>query len=439
MVDTRLSIFPDEFVASIEGSTYYPRWAKANPGELAKWEAFRDAVIAGQQLTPPILSTKFGKALVAAGKEHMAVSQVVGSVTNPYPTVNSAQFVSSSITALQTLSGTVSWSVVTLGPVTRVEFWANNAQIGSDSTPPSPFTFALDTTQFANGANTLGVVLVASDGSRIAVQIGTVTVNNLTGTLLWNADLSTGNRSQYGDWEYAGTFSGTPPISDRVAVASSLDGFAAPLPGGYVMRVTCAPGDTYGGSTGWRTMTRLPPEYTNGGNIVLRSPGYDSSYTWAVLVPPGWPGDATIYVSGIEWHHTGTAGLSVHHSYIYANNMFTDVYDGTNYWVNQTYLNGYTKGAWYVFTERYVHGVAPNGHYELWYGQKGVHTSMQQLIYSPNITTVNTLAGPANNYMLFGLYRNNTGSSTINIYFGGYREYSTLAAAKTWGETILNS
>lgn len=81
-------IFPDEFVPSIEGSSYYSKWVKANPGEAAKWSAFRDAAKAYSKdgsLTAPSMGTKYGKALVAAGKLHMSVIDL-GAVYKPPPT-----------------------------------------------------------------------------------------------------------------------------------------------------------------------------------------------------------------------------------------------------------------------------------------------------------------------------------------------------------------
>jgi hypothetical protein len=83
--DPRLHTFPDEFVPNVQASDAYKRWAKSSPGDRARWEGFRDAVIATGNGVVPVMSTKLGKALVAAGKEHMSISSLVGSVTPPYP------------------------------------------------------------------------------------------------------------------------------------------------------------------------------------------------------------------------------------------------------------------------------------------------------------------------------------------------------------------
>lgn len=84
-VDPALLIFPDEYVPSAEDVPYHGKWARANPAEAKRWAAFRDDVIAGKQVTPPSMQTRYGKALVAAGKEHMSITRVVGQMTNPYP------------------------------------------------------------------------------------------------------------------------------------------------------------------------------------------------------------------------------------------------------------------------------------------------------------------------------------------------------------------
>lgn len=83
--DPALRIFPDEFVPNAEGTPYHGKWVRANPSEASKWAAFRDDVVARKQVVPPVMATKYGKALVAAGKEHMSISHFVGTVTPPFP------------------------------------------------------------------------------------------------------------------------------------------------------------------------------------------------------------------------------------------------------------------------------------------------------------------------------------------------------------------
>lgn len=62
-------LFCNEFVPSIQGNSYYSKWKAANPGELSRWEPYRDGLCNGQSPSAPTMKTLYGKALVAAGKE----------------------------------------------------------------------------------------------------------------------------------------------------------------------------------------------------------------------------------------------------------------------------------------------------------------------------------------------------------------------------------
>lgn len=265
------------------------------------------------------------------------------------------------------------------------------------------------------------------------------------GDLVWNADLATGDRSQYGDWEFGGTFDGVPSISQRVIVAPTIDGYSSPI-GTSVMKVITAPGDSYGASTGWRTVCRMPPESTNGGQIVQRPHGYDSSWTWLVLVPSGWPFGASVWQSGPEFHSSQYVPVAPYHFIIYANEMRVDVAGNKGQgnsnrvvYVDERFLTGYEKNRWYVFSERYRHGVYPNGHYELWAGKVGGGRQMTKLIDGPGIGSAykeddGTLIP---NYMMLGNYRAQSGTEPMHLYYGGFREYASLASAKSWAEQIL--
>lgn len=73
---TARDIFCAEFFPN-EKATWAPgkplaKWAQQNPGEVAAWAAFADAICAGQSPAPPSLATLHGKAIVAAGKEALA-------------------------------------------------------------------------------------------------------------------------------------------------------------------------------------------------------------------------------------------------------------------------------------------------------------------------------------------------------------------------------
>lgn len=73
-------VFEDEFVPNIEGHQYHAKWVRANPGEATKWQMYRDACLAydgeGSAPVPPLLATKYGKALVAAGKLDVSVTDL---------------------------------------------------------------------------------------------------------------------------------------------------------------------------------------------------------------------------------------------------------------------------------------------------------------------------------------------------------------------------
>lgn len=70
-------IFPGEYVPNAEGVPYHQKWERSNPGEAQRWQSFRNAVLAykkGASSVPvPAMSTKYGRALVAAGRLHMSV------------------------------------------------------------------------------------------------------------------------------------------------------------------------------------------------------------------------------------------------------------------------------------------------------------------------------------------------------------------------------
>jgi hypothetical protein len=71
------NIFMGEFVVNIEDGQWHSKWVRQYPDEANLWEQFRDEVGSGQQVTPPVMSTTYGKALVAAGKMHMVISAAV--------------------------------------------------------------------------------------------------------------------------------------------------------------------------------------------------------------------------------------------------------------------------------------------------------------------------------------------------------------------------
>lgn len=73
-------IFSDEYVPDEQASKTHQNWERDNKnGDAPKWHAFRDAVLAyeaGDSIVIPSMSSPHGKALVAAGKLHMSVTDI---------------------------------------------------------------------------------------------------------------------------------------------------------------------------------------------------------------------------------------------------------------------------------------------------------------------------------------------------------------------------
>ena len=85
-----MSIFEDEFVPNIQtaNKTSYGQWKQSNPKEAAAWEQFRDKLYtykAHDPIVVPSLATKYGRALVAAGKQHMSVTDIGAADINQPP------------------------------------------------------------------------------------------------------------------------------------------------------------------------------------------------------------------------------------------------------------------------------------------------------------------------------------------------------------------
>lgn len=66
-VPASLAIFGD-FVAHMQAAAYYAKWVRDNPGDSARWFAFRDAVLTGALPAPPVMTSKYGSGLVDAGR-----------------------------------------------------------------------------------------------------------------------------------------------------------------------------------------------------------------------------------------------------------------------------------------------------------------------------------------------------------------------------------
>lgn len=80
--DRDLRIFPDEYLPNVEQAPYHSKWVGANRQEAARWAAFRDALLADLDSQPslPAMSTRYGRSLVAAGKQHMSISRFLAQI-----------------------------------------------------------------------------------------------------------------------------------------------------------------------------------------------------------------------------------------------------------------------------------------------------------------------------------------------------------------------
>jgi hypothetical protein len=255
------------------------------------------------------------------------------------------------------------------------------------------------------------------------------------GTPVWNGDFETGNLSQWGGWEYGGTFDGTPALNQRSSVGTNIDGFS-PLQGSYFNKVSVAPGDAYGSATGWRTLAR---QYEP---IKPINAGYDSWYTWGMLLPNGYPGDAKMWQTGPEMHqskapYVSVTGVAPFHFIAYGTYMHIDVAGGRDgartVYVDQAFLNNYAHNTWYIFAMHYKHGLTPNGAFEFYYGKKG-DTSMTKLV---SLSGIGTMYEQTYNYLLFGIYRDQTGTSTTTAYFDALKEFSSGTDALNYANSLL--
>lgn len=160
-----MSIFKDEFVPNIQGAnkTSYAQWKQSNPKEAATWEQFRDALYTykhGDSLSVPSLATKYGKALVAAGKQHMSVTDIGAEYNPPPPDIppDPPTWTSSIADGAQVQVGTT-WTV-TVSPANpdSVEFWVTDVStnvstlVKTDTT--APYNYVLNETP---GSYILGV------------------------------------------------------------------------------------------------------------------------------------------------------------------------------------------------------------------------------------------------------------------------------------------
>lgn len=115
---TDLTVFRG-FIAEIEATTFYQKWAAQNPGEVARWQAYRDSILAGQPTAAPTMTTHFGRALVLAGT--MATTApavtvtvtVTTTVTSPATTTTTAPTTTTTATSTSSSTTTAATSTTT--------------------------------------------------------------------------------------------------------------------------------------------------------------------------------------------------------------------------------------------------------------------------------------------------------------------------------------
>lgn len=56
-----------KFVKDAEGGTQFQKWAKDNPGELNRWNLFKNEILKGNRPTAPAMLTPHGRELIDAG------------------------------------------------------------------------------------------------------------------------------------------------------------------------------------------------------------------------------------------------------------------------------------------------------------------------------------------------------------------------------------
>lgn len=251
----------------------------------------------------------------------------------------------------------------------------------------------------------------------------------------------------WGGTEYGGTFDGTPPVGDRLSEAASFGNVKPPGQCSVVQRIICAPGDQYGSSTGWRNLSRESEP------IKLVGAGYDTTYTFCIQVPGGFPGDANIYITGLEIHQTNPSGGTG----VSPGGLIFGRGQGVELRVaggptpqsggigNPGRVVSYDQSfpitaqdVWHVFALRWRHGLkgAGGGAVSLWHGQAGLDNSMQLLA---EVKDVYTMYAGLSNYPLFGLYRNNTGSTTTTVYAAGWMEWADSGDALNFANQMLGT
>jgi hypothetical protein len=251
---------------------------------------------------------------------------------------------------------------------------------------------------------------------------------NGSGSIIFDADFDNnldGDVSPFDDLEYGGTFDGTPAPNQRIQYDSSITRNGI----GKSLKLTVAPGDVFGGSSGERTLIRgnTDPTTSKPPNIVE---GDDDWYGTSLYIDPGWNDP-----SGWSWWY------EIHQNaaqYLQASLKF-GLYPGTNktlvqlnagqtaapggpWEVNRAITSGRTIsiGVWYDIKWHLVASAFGDGRLQMWIRAKG-----EAWPATPNIDysgpTLETGQGPTVNYAEFGLYRGASPGNTSVLHFNHFR------------------
>ncbi len=159
--------------AHLKAGTLYKKWARDNPGEAQKLDAYIADITPDGIAEPLSLTTDTGKGFV----EWVSMFDVEEA---PAPPPAPSLSVTSSLAGLTTLSGPVAWTAVPSAAVTRMDFLIDGATEWTEFIAPYDFNGSpdgkLDPTILTNGPHIFTVVATAADGTK-ATTTTTLTVD----------------------------------------------------------------------------------------------------------------------------------------------------------------------------------------------------------------------------------------------------------------------
>lgn len=259
------------------------------------------------------------------------------------------------------------------------------------------------------------------------------------------ADWDGSRIANWGPCEYGGTFTHKPPVSTVIQEAASIDGIKPPAGCDVMQKVLCRPRDGhYGSSTGYRTLNRQAEP------IPMRGPGYESYIGLAVRLPKSYPGGANMWVAPFEWHQTspgGVTGVAPSHLIFTGSGLDFDVRGGPtkqsggigNPGAIKTYAAHYPineRDVWHLPVLYYKHG-AGDGAFQLFYAQIGRDKELTPL--TPLITGKYTMFKDLLDYLLFNLYRQDSGNGDTEYYIAGLKEKTKWSDMLSWAHTMLGT